>query len=101
MTVLSNELNLPCYCTEKQQLLCEDKSSFKKFCHDHGLNVAQEYSNNNTLLQDPSVYPLAVKPRDGSGSFGFSKCDTPDDLEEQFDMQRHILFVERLSLKNI
>lgn len=82
MTVLSNELNLPCYCTEKQQLLCEDKSSFKKFCHDYGLNVAQEYSNDNTLLQDPSVYPLAVKPRDGSGSFGFSKCDTPDDLEE-------------------
>ena len=81
MAILASELALPCYCTEQQQLFCEDKSAFKEFCHVHGLNVAREYIKDDEALQDASLYPLAVKPRDGSGSFGFSKCENPLELK--------------------
>lgn len=80
MAVLAQELGLPCYCTEEQQLFCEDKSTFKTRCASFGLDVAREFTEGEARKLDESFYPLAVKPRDGSGSRGFSKCLTSNEL---------------------
>lgn len=80
MAALAEALDLPCYCTELQQDLCDDKARFKAACRDAGLAVSQEYSEAEAYDLPRSAYPLAVKPRDGSGSRGFTKCEAPEDL---------------------
>lgn len=88
MAVLAQELDLPCYCTEEQQLLCEDKSAFKARCASFGLDVAREFSEDEARRLDGSFYPLAVKPRDGSGSRGFSKCSRQSELPTAIDLAK-------------
>ena len=82
MAVLSDALGLPCYCTEDQQDLCDDKVRFKAECRNAGLTVSREYTVAEAQGLPRSAYPLAVKPRDGSGSRGFTKCCDPSDLAE-------------------
>ncbi len=86
MAALSEALGLPCYCTEEQLSVCEDKSAFKKRCKDFGLEVSREYSKKEASQLDASYYPLAVKPRDGSGSRGFSKCLHPAELPKAIEL---------------
>ena len=95
MAELAAELNLPCYCTPQQQTFCNDKVSFKAFCAEHGLDVAREYSEDDEALKDPSIYPLAVKPRDGSGSRGFSRCDSPDELDQAIENAKRSSFASK------
>lgn len=80
MAKLSSILNLPCYCTEDQQLLCINKRSFKERCMQAGIPVAQEFPIEGIKGISQDRFPLAVKPKDGSGSRGFSKCLTTEDL---------------------
>lgn len=80
MAALAEALDLPCYCTEAQQDLCDDKVRFKAACQDAGLAISREYTESEAEGLPLSVYPLAIKPRDGSGSRGFTKCDSPESL---------------------
>lgn len=73
MAELAIALGLPCYTTPKLQSLCDDKSAFKAHCRAHGIDVAREYSYDEATKLSSDAFPLAVKPRDGSGSRGFSK----------------------------
>ena len=82
MALLAEELGMPCYCTVAQQELCEDKEAFKNACRVHGLEVARAYSEDEAMELPEDAYPLAIKPRDGSGSRGFTKCLSKDDLLE-------------------
>lgn len=81
MAELSEALGTPCYCTSKQQEICINKSEFKKWCVRFGLPIAREYNEEAARSLQMEEYPLAVKPSDGSGSRGFTKCETPNELE--------------------
>lgn len=81
MAELAAALGLPCYTTPRLQSLCDDKSAFKACCRAHGICVAREYSYVDALKLPSASYPLAVKPRDGSGSRGFSKVRCAFELE--------------------
>lgn len=92
MAALSEMLELPCYCTEAQQDLCDDKPRFKGACREAGLAVSGEYTEAEAYDLPPSAYPLAVKPRDGSGSRGFTKCETPEELAEAISFAKEHSF---------
>lgn len=78
---LCERLGLPAYCSSAQLDLCTDKARFKEACRSFCLPVAREYSETEARQLTQSAFPLAVKPVDGSGSRGFSKCESKDDLE--------------------
>ena len=80
MAELAEALELPCYTTPGLQSLCDDKSAFKSYCRTYGIDVAKEYSYSEALKLPCDAYPLAVKPRDGSGSRGFSKVQRSSEL---------------------
>lgn len=80
MAELASALGFPCYTTPQLQALCDDKSAFKVHCRAHGIDVAREHSLDEALLLSGDAYPLAVKPRDGSGSRGFSKVQCASEL---------------------
>ncbi len=80
MAELAMALGLPCYTTPRLQSLCDDKSAFKAHCRAYGIDVAREYSCDESSKLPSEAYPLAVKPRDGSGSRGFSKVRCSSEL---------------------
>lgn len=77
---LSSRLGLPFWCTSEQWRAIEDKESFKGLCRSFGIAVAREYAPEEAASLPDGAFPLAVKPRDGSGSRGFSKCARRGDL---------------------
>ncbi len=80
MIKLAGRLGLPCWCDMSQWRAMEDKESFKSLCRDFDIDVAREYLPEEALFLPDDAFPLAVKPRDGSGSRGFSKCLVREDL---------------------
>ena len=80
MAELASALRLPCYTTPELQSLCDDKSAFKAHCRSYGIDVAREYGVDEAAHLPSEAYPLAVKPRDGSGSRGFSKIGNASEL---------------------
>lgn len=88
MAELSELLGLPCYCTLKQQQSCINKGSFKAACRRYGLEVAREYAEDEALRLSDDAFPLVVKPVDGSGSRGFTKCITRSQLIEAIALAR-------------
>ncbi len=81
MAELASALGLSCYTTPRLQSLCVDKSTFKAHCRSHGIALAREYSYDEASKLMIEAYPLAVKPRDGSGSRGFSKVRCSFELD--------------------
>ena len=88
MAELSEVLGLPCYCTLRQQQDCINKESFKVECRRYGLEVAREYTEEEALRLPNDAFPLVVKPVDGSGSRGFTKCLAKSQLVEAIDLAR-------------
>lgn len=75
---LTEALGLPCWCDRAQWDSFEDKPTFKRLCRGYGIAVAREYDPD-----DPGSveFPVVVKPADGSGSRGFSKCLSLEELD--------------------
>lgn len=75
---LAGMLDVPFWCDADQWSAFEDKPAFKRLCYDHGISVAREYDPG-----DPGsiAFPVVVKPADGSGSRGFSKCFALKDFD--------------------
>ena len=88
MAELSERLGLPCYCTLEQQQNCINKEMFKATCRRYGLEVAREYTEIEAPLLPDDAFPLVVKPVDGSGSRGFTKCSTKSQLSEAIGLAK-------------
>ena len=75
---------LPCCGTVEQfDILSNDKNKFKEYCVKYGVPTPQVYKidiNFNREDLDKIVYPVMVKPADGSGGRGIMRCDN----EEEF-----------------
>ena len=88
MIEISNSLELPCYCNFEQWRLLNNKSEFKKMCKKYDIPVAKEYSIssiNDEEGLDKIEYPVIIKPVDGSGSRGFSICNSKIDIKKSYD----------------
>lgn len=73
------ELNgLPCYGTKEQFEIFTSKNLYKELCRKNGVPTIEEYS----IESENIVYPVLVKPVDGSGSRGITICYNRKELEE-------------------
>ena len=72
-------LNLPCYFTEEQWELCENKENFKALCKKFNVPIPLGYTIdmvNKNLIQ----YPVIVKPVDSSAGKGITICFSDNEL---------------------
>ncbi len=70
-------LGLPCYGTAEQYHILTDKTAFKAFCRECGVDVIDEYGEDEL---DRVVYPVLVKPSESSGSRGATVCQNREEL---------------------
>lgn len=67
---------------EEQLRLSTDKKYFKQKCNEYNVLIPQEYKIDieNQKCDETIIYPVIVKPIDGSGSRGISVCYSWDEL---------------------
>ncbi len=75
---------LPCCGTVEQfDILSNDKNRFKKTCLEYGVPTPDVYKVDINFKRedlDKIVYPVMVKPADGSGGRGIMKCNNEEEL---------------------
>lgn len=72
---------LPCYFTNEQWALCQDKKSFKELCRKHGVPTPRAYEINTECgCEGIQNYPVIVKPVDASGAIGITICHNNKEL---------------------
>ena len=84
---LSEELNLPFYCTKSQWDAFAKKDSFRKLCLDAGVPAPQEFYVGDQIdqcIQAVQTYPVMVKPVDGTASAGVFFCSSKEQVKECF-----------------
>ena len=87
------ELGLPCYCTEEQLNVLNNKENFKMLCASVGLPVAPQFQVDETDLERTAsglAYPLVVKPVDGYASNGVSVCNNADEFFRAYDKAKKL-----------
>jgi len=75
---ICSELDLPCYGTAEQYHILTDKTAFKKYCVECGVDVIPDYEENE--ISDVE-YPVLVKPGESSGSRGTTVCYSLESLK--------------------
>lgn len=70
---ICERLGLPCFGNADQFFKMTDKHAFKKLCVENGVDVIQEYTEQD-ILKDRVCYPIFVKPVDSRGSRGQTVC---------------------------
>ena len=76
-----NQLGYPCYYTESQWKLLQNKSEFKKLCAKYDLPVVKEYAYKEL---DEDCFPVIVKPVDGCGSKGLALVNNNQQLQSAY-----------------
>lgn len=71
-------LSLPCYGTVEQFHTMTDKTAFKAFCRETGVDVIDGYSIDD-VSEGKVEYPIFIKPADSRGSRGQSVCNTKEE----------------------
>lgn len=84
MLDLCELLNLPCYCNRETWKYCDNKSEFKSLCINNNIPTAQTYSIESIRKSEDAIFPVIVKPVDGSGSRGFHICNNLSELEKYY-----------------
>ena len=75
---------LPAYGTKEQFNLFTDKQKYKKIMREFNVPVIPEYSIDLEHFDETTqniIYPVIVKPIDGSGSKGITVCNNRDELK--------------------
>lgn len=75
------EMNqLPCYGTREQFDVFTNKDKYKALCRQYNVPTIKEYDiDSNTI-----IFPVMVKPVDGSGSRGITICHNQEELKEAY-----------------
>lgn len=82
---ICEELDLPFYATKDQLKLTSDKARYKKLFNEFDIPVVQEYQySNNKSFNDYSnfLFPVIIKPVDGTGGYGIAISDNLNNLKE-------------------
>ena len=81
---ICEKAGLPCCGTAEQfDILSNDKRRFKEFCVQYGIPTPEAYYVDINFRRedlDRIVYPVMVKPADGSGGRGIMKCNNEEEL---------------------
>ncbi len=80
MIRLCKKAGMPCYATEEQWIVCQNKQSFKNLCRKNGVPCVSEFS----AYDDPNTfgYPVIVKPTDNCSARGITVCYTPEEYKK-------------------
>ena len=82
---MTQNLGLPCYIEASAWEVARNKRAFKDKCKQKGVPVVQEYlipAEDDEAAWAKIVYPVVVKPVDGTGNSGLSICANRKELEE-------------------
>ncbi|MBQ7288432.1 MAG: ATP-grasp domain-containing protein [Clostridia bacterium] len=80
---IAKYLNLPCYFTEEQWNICQDKTNFKEYCQKFNVPVPQKYDFLGFPTHDEISkvsFPVIVKPVDQGAGIGIHICSNPEEL---------------------
>ena len=83
--MMTRELGLPCYIDENAWEYARNKKLFKRKCIEKGVPVIREYpipAPDDEESWSQIIYPVVIKPVDGSGNAGLSICYDRNDLEK-------------------
>ena len=85
---ICKQAGLPCCGTEEQfDILSNDKRRFKEACIQYGVPTPEQYTVDINFRRedlDRIVYPVMVKPADGSGGRGIMKCTNEEELKKHY-----------------
>ena len=84
--LLTKRLNLPFYASDYALEVCRNKALFKEKCKEVGLPVPAEYNLDNMSEDEINriEYPVIVKPVDSYCSYGVSKCNNKEELDNYY-----------------
>lgn len=89
--LLTKKLGLPCYIDEGAWKYARNKKLFKTKCIEKGIPVVNEYpvpDADDEGAWEQIVYPVVIKPVDGTGNLGVSICHNRQELEEGLQKAR-------------
>ena len=84
---IAQKMNLPCYFTDQQWELCENKAYFAELCLKFGVPIAKKFTLDNEFSRndlDKVEYPVIVKPVDQSSAIGIRICYNEQELIEGY-----------------
>ncbi len=71
---------------------CLDKSSFLRFCTDHGFTIPKIWVTRD--WSNPEIYPVFLRPSSGKGGRGARKVNSQSELNAFIDNPKEILVQE-------
>lgn len=84
---LTKRLGLPFYASDEGWICSRDKSVFKEYCQNAGIDVPKRYMVHEPItpeMLDEMDFPVIVKPVDACASRGISVCSSRDEVEAAY-----------------
>ena len=81
---MCEKAGLPAYATKEQLELFTNKEKYKQLMREFDVPTIPEYSIDPNRLEETTadiIYPVVVKPADGSGSRGITVCENFEELK--------------------
>ncbi len=83
-------LGFPCYFTQKQWDLVENKKNFRQLCMKYGVPCPKTYATRSGSVLEPDAirFPVIVKPVDGAAAIGITICWNEEELAKACRLAR-------------